>query len=87
MDSEDLDESLDDDSNDDELKSLSLDDSVHEQDDDEQTEGKSCIGSMGSSFDVRVAGVGQNAGVESTLMVVSPLKSRIGESGVKIFAM
>lgn len=37
MDSEDLDESLDDDdSNDDELKSLSLDDSsVHEQDDDD----------------------------------------------------
>lgn len=35
MDSEDLDKSLDDDSNDDELKSLLLDDSVHEQDDDD----------------------------------------------------
>uniref|UniRef100_A0A6C0I303 Uncharacterized protein n=1 Tax=viral metagenome TaxID=1070528 RepID=A0A6C0I303_9ZZZZ len=38
---------------------------------------------MGSSFDVLTAGVGQNAGVESTLMVVSPLKSRMGETGVK----
>jgi len=45
--------------------------------------GKSCVGSMGSSFDVLTAGVGQNAGVESTLMVVSPLKSRMGETGVK----
>lgn len=45
--------------------------------------GKSCVGSMGSSFDVWIAGVGQNAGVESTLMVVSPLKSRMGETGVK----
>lgn len=34
MDSDDLDESCDD-SNDDELKSLSLDESVHEQDDDD----------------------------------------------------
>ena len=41
------------------------------------------MGSMGSSFDVLTAGVGQNAGVESTLMVVSPLKSRMGETGVK----
>jgi len=41
------------------------------------------VGSMGSSFDVLTAGVGQNAGVESTLMVVSPLKSRMGETGVK----
>jgi len=45
--------------------------------------GKSCVGSMGSSFNVLIAGVGQNAGVESTLMVVSPLKSRMGETGVK----
>ena len=45
--------------------------------------GKSCVGSMGSSFVVLTAGVGQNAGVESTLMVVSPLKSRMGENGVK----
>lgn len=45
--------------------------------------GKSCVGSMGSSFDVWIAGVGQNAGVESTLMVVSPFKSRTGETGVK----
>ena len=45
--------------------------------------GKSCVGSMGSSFNVLTAGVGQNAGVESTLMVVSPFKSRMGETGVK----
>jgi hypothetical protein len=45
--------------------------------------GKSCVGSMGSSLNVLTAGVGQNAGVESTLMVVSPLKSRMGETGVK----
>jgi hypothetical protein len=38
---------------------------------------------MGSSLNVLTAGVGQNAGVESTLMVVSPLKSRMGETGVK----
>jgi hypothetical protein len=29
------------------------------------------------------AGVGQNAGVENTLMVVSPFKSLTGETGVK----
>jgi len=123
----DLDKPLDDDdSNDDELKSLSLDEdkSVHEQDDDDDHDdeddddesvifihfkslvvfiiigaddaggefgwmwmwvmgGKSCVGSMGSSFVVWIAGVGQNAGVERTLMVVSPFKSRMGENGVK----
>jgi len=45
--------------------------------------GNSCVGSIGSSFVVWIAGVGQNAGVERTLMVVSPFKSRMGETGVK----
>ena len=45
--------------------------------------GNSWVGSIGSSFVVWIAGVGQNAGVERTLMVVSPLKSRMGENGVK----
>ena len=40
--------------------------------------GKSCTGSMGSSFDV-CAGLGQNTGLESTLMVLSPFKSRMGD--------
>ena len=46
--------------------------------------GKSCVGSMGSSFDVWIAGVGQNAGVDNTFTVVSPFKSRMGEMGVKL---
>lgn len=40
---------------------------------------KSRVGSMHLS----AAGVGQNAGVENTLMVVSPFKSLTGETGVK----
>ena len=50
---------------------------------DDGTGGNSWVGSMGSSFDVLTAGVGQNDGVESTLMVVSPFKSLTGETGVK----